>query len=61
MQPGQTYFLSKFFGDSAPLQESLAAFRDARLFVPHKLVDSIGAVDTLTFFSFLNKPSVSEK
>ena len=39
VQPGIDYFNSKFFNDSAPLSESLAAFKAARLFVPHRLIE----------------------
>ena len=63
MQPGLDYFISKFFGDSAPLRESLAAFKAARLFVPHRLVEmeaNVNSVDSLAAFPFLNKPSVIE-
>ena len=63
VQPGLDYFISKFFGNSAPLTESLAAFKAARLFVPHRLVEmeaNIILVDSLTAFPFLNKQSIIE-
>ena len=61
LQPGIDYFNSKFFNDSAPLSESLAAFKAARLFVPHRLIEmeaGVNSVNNLTAFPFLNKPSI---
>ena len=61
VQPGLNYFNSKFFDDSAPLSDSLAAFKAARLFVPHRLIEieaDVNSVDTLTAFPFLNKPPI---
>ena len=49
VQPGLNYFNSKFFDDSAPLSDSLAAFKAARLFVPHRLIEmeaDVNSVDT---------------
>ena len=61
VQPGLNYFNSKFFDDSAPLSDSLAAFKAARLFVPHRLIEmeaDVNSVDTLTAFPFLNKTPI---
>ena len=61
MQPGLNYFNFKFFDDSAPLSDSLAAFKAARLFIPHRLIEmeaDVNSVDTLTAFPFLNKPPI---
>ena len=61
VQPGLDYFVSKFVGDAAQLGDTLAAFKAARLFVPHRLVEmdaGIAAVDSLAAFPFLNKPAV---
>lgn len=57
IQPGLDYFKSKFCGDSAQLKDTLDAFKAARLFVPHSLVEmnaDTTAVDSLGAFPFLN-------
>ena len=61
VQPGLEYFKSKFCGDSAELKDTLDAFKAARLFIPHRLVEmnaDVNAIDSLAAFPFLNNPSV---
>ena len=61
VQPGLEYFKSKFCGDSAELKDTLDAFKAARLFIPHRLVEmnaDVNAIDSLAAFPFLNNLSV---
>ena len=60
VQPGIDYFKSKFCSDSSQLKDTLDAFKAARLFVPHRLVEmnaDTTAVDSLSAFPFLNHQS----
>lgn len=50
-----------FCGDSAKLKDTLNAFKTARLFVPHRLVEmntDTTAIDSLGAFPFLNNQSI---
>ena len=54
------YFKSKFCSDSSQLKETLDAFKAARLFVPHRLIEmniDTTAVDSLSAFPFLSHQS----
>ena len=58
VKPGLDYFVTKFTQD---LSDSVAAFKAARLFVPQKVTEmqpTANAIDDLTVFPFLNKPTI---
>ena len=55
VQPGQEYFLAKISND---LKSSVAAFKAAQLFVPHKVHEmkpTAADIDQLKSFPFLDK------
>ena len=57
VKPGIDYFKSKFCSDESQLKDTLDAFKAARLFVPHRLVEMSAdttAIDSLSAFPFLN-------
>ena len=58
VQPGFDYFLSRFHGE---LGGTLAAFKAARLFLPHKVCElqpDASSVDSLTAFPFLRNEAL---
>ena len=58
VQPGFTYFLSKYDGDLKP---AVSAFKAARLFNPHKIVDmqpSSDAINAVSALPFLNSGEI---